>query len=94
MKQRIRLGLVCLARETYDFAAAAEIYKGIRAELSGPKGPEAVDWEVIPELVMSLEDAQKAARRFAESRLDAEGAVPGKGQASDTHDHDDRADEG
>ena len=71
MKQRIRLGLVCLARETYDFAAAAEIYKGIRADLAGPQGPEAVDWEIIPELVISLEDAQKAARRFAEARLDA-----------------------
>jgi L-fucose isomerase-like protein len=68
MKQRIRLGLVCLARETYDFAAAADIYKGIKADLAKL---EAVDWEVIPELVMSVEDAQKAARRFAEARLDA-----------------------
>lgn len=45
MKQAIRLGIVCLARETYDFVAAGEIYKKIITEV---QKTEAVDWTVIP----------------------------------------------
>ena len=74
MKQHIRLGLVCLARETYDFAAAAEIYRKLTAEVSRL---EAVDWEVLPELLISVEDAQGAARRLAAANLDAIVCVSG-----------------
>ncbi len=74
MKQRIKLGLVCLARETFDFKAAAEIYARIRNELATL---EAVDWEVIIDLVISVEDAQNAARRLAETSLDALVCVSG-----------------
>ncbi len=68
MKQKIRLGLVCFARETYDFHAAADIYKAIIGELAPV---DAVEWEIIPELVISVEDAKKAAARFSGARVDA-----------------------
>jgi len=74
MKQKIRLGLVCFARETYDFHAAADIYKAIIGELAAV---EAVEWEIIPELVISVEDAKKAAARFSGARVDALVCVSG-----------------
>jgi len=74
MKQTIRLGLICFARETFDYQAAAEIYRGITTDLSAI---EAVAWEMIPELVISVDDAKKAAQRFAEARVDAIVCVSG-----------------
>ena len=67
MKQAIRLGIVCLARETYDFVAAAEIYKKIITEV---QKTEAVDWTVIPDLVISIEDAKKAAMELGKAQID------------------------
>lgn len=67
MKHPIRLGLVCLARETFDFKAAADLYRQITEEV---KALEAVAWEVLPELVISPEDARRAAARFAAAELD------------------------
>lgn len=74
MKQHIKLGIVCLARETFDSAAAADIYHRIIEEV---QGLEAVEWEIIPELVISVEDAQKAAHRLAVSCLDGLVCVSG-----------------
>jgi len=67
VKQHIRLGLVCLARETYDFAAAAEIYKGFIADVAKV---ENVSWETIPGLVISIEEAQAAAKKLGGADLD------------------------
>jgi len=33
MKQKIKLGVVCLARNTFDYRAAAEIYQSILNDL-------------------------------------------------------------
>ena len=33
MKQEIRVGVVCIARKTFDFQAAAEIYAGLQQQL-------------------------------------------------------------
>jgi len=68
MKQRIRLGLVCLARETFDFKAAGELYGGIRKDVAGL---EAVDWVIVSDLVISVEDSKAAAARLASARIDA-----------------------
>ena len=68
MKQRIRLGLVCLARETFDFKAAEELYGDIRKDVAGL---EAVDWEIVSDLVISVEDSKAAAARLASARIDA-----------------------
>lgn len=68
MKQKIRLGLICLARETYDFKAAAEIYSGLQKDVAAL---EAVDWVTIPGLVISEQDARDAAEKLAAARIDA-----------------------
>ena len=68
MKRKIRLGIVCFARETFDYKAAAEIYRNLVVDV---QALEAVEWEIIQDLVISVEEAQAAAKRLAESRLDA-----------------------
>ncbi|TAL38979.1 MAG: fucose isomerase [Spirochaetes bacterium] len=68
MKQKITLGIVCLARKTFDFNAAAEIFERIRRDLAGL--PE-VDLVIVPGLVFEVEDARKAARIFASRAIDA-----------------------
>ena len=67
MKQKIRIGVVCIARKTFDFMAAGEIYKKIQINL---KPIESIDWEFIPELVIEVEDAQKAANNLGSKKID------------------------
>ena len=67
MKYPIRLGAVCLARKTFDFEAAASIYETIRDHLSLL---ENVTLEFIPDLVIEIEDAQKAANTLAAQQVD------------------------
>jgi len=59
---------VCLARETFDFKAAEGLYAAIRSEVAQL---EAVDWEMITELVISVDDAKLASQRLASARIDA-----------------------
>jgi L-fucose isomerase-like protein len=68
MKQNVRIGVACLARKTFDHAAAKEIFGNITQKL---KSIENVDWEIVPELVIEIEDAQKVAREFASKGIDA-----------------------
>jgi L-fucose isomerase-like protein len=68
MKQRIRLGAVCLARTTFDFNAAKEIWKGIQTELGGL---EAVDLTLVPDLVFEPGEAKAAAETLARANVDA-----------------------
>ena len=67
MKQHVTLGVVCLARKTFDFNAAGELYKKIREDLGGL---ENVSLEMITDLVIEVEDAQKAARQLAAKNID------------------------
>jgi len=67
VKQKIRIGVVCVARKTFDFMAAGEIYKKIQINL---KSIESIDWEFIPELIIEVEDAQKAANNLGSKRID------------------------
>ncbi|MCP4706485.1 MAG: fucose isomerase, partial [candidate division Zixibacteria bacterium] len=67
MKQNIRIGVACIARKTFDYNAAEEIYGNIVKKL---KSIENVDWEIVPELVIEIEDAQKVAREFASKAID------------------------
>ena len=61
-KHRITLGLVCLARKTFDWQAAAGIYADMRKTLAKL---EEVEWAVVEELVIEPEDARKAAAFLA-----------------------------
>jgi L-fucose isomerase-like protein len=68
MKEKIKIGTVCLARRTFDFEAAYEIYKKIQNDL---KKIDAVNWEFVDELVIEVEKAQKAGHYFASKEIDA-----------------------
>lgn len=68
MKQQIRLGMVCIARKTFDYEAALEIYESIQSDVSNI---ENIDWEIIPDLVIEIKDAQDAAHLFASREIDA-----------------------
>jgi len=68
MKQSIQIGVVCLARKTFDHEAAKEIYANISQDL---RTIENVNWEIVPELIIEIEDAQKAAHSFASKGIDA-----------------------
>lgn len=68
MKQEIRVGLVCLARKTFDYQAAEEIYGKIKNDL---KKIDNVYWEIIEGLVIEVEDAQNAAHRLFSQEIDA-----------------------
>jgi L-fucose isomerase-like protein len=68
LKQEIHVGLVCLARKTFDYHAAEEIYSKIKEDL---KKIEHVQWEIIEDLVIEIDDAQNAAHRLASNEIDA-----------------------
>lgn len=68
MKQKICVGLVCLARKTFDYKAAEEIYVRIKEDL---RKIELVQWEIISDLLIEVEDAQDAAHRLASKEIDA-----------------------
>ncbi|MBY9012401.1 MAG: fucose isomerase [Candidatus Lokiarchaeota archaeon] len=68
MKQEIRVGLVCIARKTFDYKAAAEIYSKIKEDL---KKIEHVQWEIVEDLVIEIDNAQNAAHRMASKEIDA-----------------------
>ena len=53
MKQNIRIGIVCIARKTFDYTAAFKIYKKIQEDL---KSIEEVEWEIIKDLVKFQEE--------------------------------------
>ena len=68
MKQKICVGLVCLARKTFDYKAAEEIYVRIKEDL---KKIELIQWEIISDLLIEVEDAQDAAHGLASKEIDA-----------------------
>jgi len=67
-KHRITLGLVCLARKTFDWKAAGEIYESIKKDLAAV---EDVEWAVVPELVIEPEEARAAAEALIRRNVDA-----------------------
>ena len=68
MKSEVSIGLVCLARKTFDFKAAAKIYANIIIDLNTI---ESVKWEIIPELIFEISEAQDAAKHLVSRRIDA-----------------------
>ena len=74
MKKPINLGVVCLARTTYDYMAAADLYAKIRKDLIRL---ENVSWEFVEELVISQEDGLAAAQRLACANVDGVVCISG-----------------
>lgn len=68
MKQNIKIGVVCIARKTFDFNAALEIYNKIQGNL---KKIENIELEIISDLLIEVEDARKAAKQLASKQVDA-----------------------
>lgn len=74
MKQTVRLGVVCLARKTYDFEAAKRIYRDVLVKL---RGLENVELVAIDELVISIEDGAAAAQSLASAAVDGVVCISG-----------------
>lgn len=67
VKHPVKIAVVCLARKTYDYEAAGELYSSIRQDL---KKIEAVQWCFVDELVISQEDGMAAAAKLAGEHVD------------------------
>ncbi|MDR1130965.1 MAG: fucose isomerase [Oscillospiraceae bacterium] len=74
MRKNIRIGVVCLARKTYDYAAAGALYQKAREALQAI--PD-VDWTFIEALVIEAEDTRAAAARLSACRLDGMAVITG-----------------
>ncbi|MDP3179699.1 MAG: fucose isomerase [Spirochaetaceae bacterium] len=74
MKHPVTLGVVCLARKTFDWEAAGEIYARMRSELSALP---AVQWVFIERLVIESEDARSAGDELASRRVDGVVCISG-----------------
>jgi len=68
MKQKITVGVVCIARKTFDFIAADGIYSQIKQNL---KKIESIEWHFIDDLVIEIIDAQNVADFLAAKQIDA-----------------------
>lgn len=66
--QLIKLGVVCLARTTFDHIEAGEIYKRTIEDLK--KIPN-VNWCIEEKLVIEVEDAKEAAAKLQSKNVDA-----------------------
>ena len=62
MKEHVTIGVACLARKTFDFDAAREIYQRIQEDL---QHIDNATFEFIPELVFEVPDAEQAAQQFS-----------------------------
>jgi L-fucose isomerase-like protein len=68
MKAKARIGVVCLARKTFDYQAADEIYKDIMKRLPAR---DDVEFVFVYDLLIETSDAKAAAKKLAESSVDA-----------------------
>ncbi len=74
MKQQIKLGVVCLARKTFDYLAATEIYKELLTKLSTLDN---VELFAYPELVIEPEEAEIAGDYLYSKDVDCMAIISG-----------------
>jgi L-fucose isomerase-like protein len=67
MKETINVGLVCLARKTFDSEAALASYRLLVKEL---QQLEEVRLKVVTELIIEVDEARRTARKLATEALD------------------------
>ncbi len=67
LKVKIKIGVVCLARKTFDYNAARGIFEKIQSNL---EVIENVDWEIQPELIIEIEDVITTAQEFKAKNID------------------------
>ncbi len=68
MKEKIKIGVVCLARNTYDVEAAIQLYKNTQKELNEKKE---YHWIIEKEVIIEDEDAIKSALKFKAEHIQA-----------------------
>lgn len=68
MKKKIKLGIVCLTRNTFDFNAAADIYGGI---LDGLRKRDDIALAAIENVIMNCDEAVNVGQKFASEQVDA-----------------------
>ncbi|MFR5833620.1 MAG: L-fucose/L-arabinose isomerase family protein [Acutalibacteraceae bacterium] len=73
-KRKIRLGVVCLTRNTFDFKAAEEIYRGILAKLGAR---EDLELAAYPDPVMEVPQAVEAGEFLRREGAEAIAVVSG-----------------
>ncbi|MFA6866204.1 MAG: fucose isomerase [Clostridia bacterium] len=74
MKQKIKLGIVCLTRNTFDFKAADEIYQGILNDLAKLENVELV---AIKKPIMDVDEAIDVGNTFASNLVDGMAIISG-----------------
>lgn len=74
MKKKIKIGTVCLTRNTFDFNAAAGLYEEILNDLKKRDDIELVAFDGI---IMESDEAQKVGRFFSENLVDAYCVISG-----------------
>lgn len=74
MKQKVSLGVVCLTRNTFDYEAAGELYKGILSKLGAMENVELV---AIEAPIMEPDEAIAAGKRFAAEQVDGIAVISG-----------------
>lgn len=74
MKEKIKLGVVCLARKTFDYEAAKELYNDIQKNLTKLENVEIV---AIKDLIIEVEDATKAAKELYQKNVDGIAIISG-----------------
>lgn len=67
MKGNVKIGVVCLARRTFDFEAAKRIYDEKKIALGAL---ENVDWVFCDELLIEPDEARTAAHNLVKSEVD------------------------
>ncbi len=67
MKEKIKVGVVCIARKTFDYNAAGEIFKDIQSNL---KKIETIEWVINTELIIEIKDAQATAQDLKSKNID------------------------
>lgn len=67
MKEKIKIGVVCLARKTFDYIAAEEIFREIQSKL---RNIENIEWEINIELLIEIKDTQATAQDLKSKNID------------------------
>jgi L-fucose isomerase-like protein len=74
MKTKITVGVVCLARKTYDYEAALEIYRQTAERHRNMPG---ITWHFLSGPVIEQQDARRAADELAQKGLDGLAVIAG-----------------
>jgi L-fucose isomerase-like protein len=74
MKHNVRLGVICLARTTFDYREAENLYKDIIKDLETLENAEII---ALPQLVIEPEEARAAALELAGRDIDGLAVISG-----------------